>query len=1171
MAGRGGNLRGNLVLKKILNKLCSPLTVVFGEDPICAEVTPKDGAVFQVEVVNPVADIEIVCASTDGRPLAYNPSTDLLTELGGGEIADGATAVACSGKDYEPITKCMENADGKWQVHSFVNTEDPTDVVGPLFCNPAGVIVEDPGDLVPCEDPEPKTIQCWKDKFIEGGLDNTFTNFNHTNQVFSVTFDNGDVDTFNIASATGWTDQVSQMATGLDGIMPWAQTVESFFAPNGGGGLPAPFVALNQMFARYVGFRVCPGDKVPVSVEYTSDQVAKPKQLVIQYVETPTIFIDKCVSCDPDVPATYTVDGEPYEPVCAIPCSEEFPEVPLSACVTQTLEGLWCDVDVDTLEDPDDDSDPLIQSDIIVIAQSCEGSPPVLTYFTIEDGALIEYEVQGEIRSCEDYNESPNPDAPCRPEGSYTGKTFCYEKKGKFVLIEKQFEGKAGTVDVSADLGLPAGSVIATTDATIFTGGNSDILAVNQDTTATFTVAGTQPVCIRVQHGGSIPTDGGSDGFTANDGVPYAFTGNITGDGSASQSGNDYAVTSVTDNVQGALNWTSQGPATSATATTTNANAANSVRFWVATFDCGCASEYVSDCGSIVQWWDGNEQVDISTLTKSDCCDPPAAQSFPTTTCKSGNAVWHNPKTSIWIGTPEQDPTVTHCVIIDGGAPICATITNDGDKTAMVAALMAEFAAQGLTTVITDINPDGGSQISFEVEVPCGTESVGLTIEGVVSTQQSTNAEFLSEECEEKDAVQTLGCLDEQILDAIECLKPKLVPVDCPDAAGGASFGDCDCDIEANAFDPDTGRGRDQITYNGDGTYTVNGGTTAGLLTRWAFGGQAEDTDFCIMHVEVNGGSNTEPTDTGWLMVNRDQIVNVITNNFPVSTSFIWDPRIGVNGKGCRLDDITAAIVEQQGSPFFNAATAQTLLSGAQVTTNGAGIIPTSSSVFNLNGYAWGTGGTAEIDTADHFPGNRFGRCYTLTPDENCDAGQTNMATPTQDACVAALLAKQCEKIEQLTAAVIANKPFAVIESCDGSQLWTVCADGTTNGPFDNPSNGGGEGGSTEPTLPSAGRKLVSDNFQDGNGNTLFNLQIRNAIANAANWQALIENAPYATIPSLSAGAYTLATRVNGDGTYNHLFSGTSPLNGFQNITITGDVPTPAGSGSGLSLFCEAA
>ncbi len=108
--------------------------------------------------------------------------------------------------------------------------------------------------------------------------------------------------------------------------------------------------------------------------------------------------------------------------------------------------------------------------------------------------------------------------------------------------------------------------------------------------------------------------------------------------------------------------------------------------------------------------------------------------------------------------------------------------------------------------------------------------------------------------------------------------------------------------------------------------------------------------------------------------------------------------------------------------------------------------------------------------------------------------------------------------------------------------------------------------GSSTSNVPANGI-LVSDNFQDGNGNAPFNLQVRNTTANATNWQAVVSNVPYTTIPALSAGNFTLVTIDNGNGTYMHRFTGTTVLGPYAGITIVGGVPSPAGSGTGLTLF----
>ena len=109
------------------------------------------------------------------------------------------------------------------------------------------------------------------------------------------------------------------------------------------------------------------------------------------------------------------------------------------------------------------------------------------------------------------------------------------------------------------------------------------------------------------------------------------------------------------------------------------------------------------------------------------------------------------------------------------------------------------------------------------------------------------------------------------------------------------------------------------------------------------------------------------------------------------------------------------------------------------------------------------------------------------------------------------------------------------------------------------------------PLYPAANGKVVSDNFQDGNGNSPFNLQVRNTTNAAVDWQVCIPAAPYATIPALNlpAGVNHDITD-NGDGTFRHCFDGAG-LGAFANVTITGGLPVPAGVGGtgNLELYCE--
>ena len=246
-----------------------------------------------------------------------------------------------------------------------------------------------------------RTVHCWKDKFIEGGLDNSLTNWRDLDKTFEVTFLNGDVDTFTVGATNSWAELVTGMSVGLDGLMPWAQTVEPFQAPDGGD-LPAPAVELNKMVARYVGFRVCPGDNVPVRVTYTSDRITEPVDLVVQYIETPTIYIDRCVDCYGN--ETWLRGKEPYEPICAIPCADQFPAIPLTVCTHAYFEG--CD------NANSENSNDWIN--ITRVVSDC-GDGPRASYLREDaDGGFEPYPLVGQFVDCDSGEPIPEPVPDCQ-------------------------------------------------------------------------------------------------------------------------------------------------------------------------------------------------------------------------------------------------------------------------------------------------------------------------------------------------------------------------------------------------------------------------------------------------------------------------------------------------------------------------------------------------------------------------------------------------------------------------------------------------------------------------------------------------------------------------------------------------------------------------------------
>lgn len=185
-----------------------------------------------------------------------------------------------------------------------------------------------------------KDTQCWFDQFIEGGLDNTGTSFRHTNQVYIVTLNDGTQVTFNIASATGWSDQVSQISAGLLSVMPWLVESTSY-CTIGCGGLPEPFIELPDMLWRYSGFKICPGEKFPVKVEYTSDQVTSPRVLVLNTILSDKIYLDRCYDCGKEEEFYLRGTDEVFTPFCPKPCGEPEYVLPQAVCSFTFRDG--CD------------------------------------------------------------------------------------------------------------------------------------------------------------------------------------------------------------------------------------------------------------------------------------------------------------------------------------------------------------------------------------------------------------------------------------------------------------------------------------------------------------------------------------------------------------------------------------------------------------------------------------------------------------------------------------------------------------------------------------------------------------------------------------------------------------------------------------------------------------
>ena len=293
-------------------------------------------------------DVELVCSSEDGRLLALCINKDTgettLTELDGSPVADGSNGIRCESKTV--TDECYQDADDdtiRYTKLTCYDKADPASTATVVWILPDGTTsTVQPENSVPCITSS-SSITCEKDKFIEGWLDNTGTSFRHTNMNFKVTFNSCPDAEFTVASATSWSDQVTQISAGLASVMPRAQDVDAY-CQGWCGWLNAPIVILDKMFARYTWFRVCPDDCYPVSVYYTSDQNPKGRELVLQFVESDEIYYDVCVDCEGNKEYRYAHDGETWAqwdiatPICPKPCVHEYPELPGAQCTYQTIE-----------------------------------------------------------------------------------------------------------------------------------------------------------------------------------------------------------------------------------------------------------------------------------------------------------------------------------------------------------------------------------------------------------------------------------------------------------------------------------------------------------------------------------------------------------------------------------------------------------------------------------------------------------------------------------------------------------------------------------------------------------------------------------------------------------------------------------------------------------------
>lgn len=724
-------------------------------------------------------DTERVCIPTSldlDFELLCNEETNVY-DLHTFTIVDGTAGAP---KITPTETPCDQNPPDFEKI-KICSTETLTYHVQICSFDEAGVktIVEEIDTGQSCEVVTQKFRDCGQQQFVESGLDNTFTHHNDTNQTLELTDSVGNITTVNIGGGfANFSDQIAAFATAVGGFLNTVQI--GTFCTNGCGELPQPIVTVPKMKFRYVGYRTCPGDPVLVQATYQSDQ-RKKRNLDVASVETELTIHNYCTDCEGNI----EWEGEPPvldeagNPICFLLCVKDFPETPEPLCPT-TIDGPFCDLVF--VEDPDAENTDVECETVaegIFRSIDCEGN---IVYAIEEDGALFPYEVQGEIGLCEGC-VVVKPELPVPDCGAYTGRKKCFENKGRFKLIETQFDPTitgTQTVDVSADLGLAPGSVVATLDTQLWAGGAGTIVAVSVDNTATFSVSGSQPVCIRVVHGGAIPLDGGQDCFTSNDGVPYTFVGNLTDSAATFTEGTSGCVTSSTNNIVGGIRWESQGAATSVTMSTTNTSAFNSVRFFVATVDCIEVREWISCDKTICHWYDGKDIIDITELEEKECPgDGNGLSEFKTPCSTNASGIPDaNYNGAIAITTGRPLPTVPWSLIDN---------TDPNNQVAVASgATFQEFSealeAAGYTEFIE-------GEIHYICPCPPNLVNAGdyfITADGdtVVKPLCTPKEELPNHPCEpveseENYALKTLGCNDDRRDGLLQNIADSLEAEEC--------------------------------------------------------------------------------------------------------------------------------------------------------------------------------------------------------------------------------------------------------------------------------------------------------------------------------------------------------------------------------------------------------
>ena len=274
-------------------------------------------------------------------------------------------------------------------------------------------------------------MDCGQQKFVENGLDNTYTHFADTNQTLIFTDSEGNTATINVGGPfANFSAQIAAFANALDGFLDTEQI--GTFCTSGCGGLPQPIVAIPNMKVRYVGYRTCPGDAILVGANYASDQ-RKELPLDVSWAETEKTTHDYCIDCNGNISwiGEPPVLGEDGEPICFIKCVDDFKETPEPACESESEIGYDCYPN--PLFDPEneDNEEPEFLTEPIVInIFTCDGVQTIL-YGQVVDGEILPYnDGNGLLGEWTDENCTPVlPECPVGLEDK------CFKTDGGFYEI----------------------------------------------------------------------------------------------------------------------------------------------------------------------------------------------------------------------------------------------------------------------------------------------------------------------------------------------------------------------------------------------------------------------------------------------------------------------------------------------------------------------------------------------------------------------------------------------------------------------------------------------------------------------------------------------------------------------------------------------------------------